>query len=62
MKEISNKRLRKPQFFDLNNYIDFKNFCKMANSGNDIITISEALPDGDEIVEYLVELNEVDAG
>ena len=62
MQEISNKRLRKPQFFDLNNYIDFKNFLKMANSGNDVITISEALPDGDEIVEYLVEINELDAG
>lgn len=62
MKEISNKRLRKPQFFDLNNYIDFRNLLKMVNSGNDIITISEALPDGDEIVEYLVELNEVDVG
>ena len=58
MKEISNKRLRKPQFFDLDNYIDFKNFCKMAGGANEAITISEALPDEDEIVEYLVELDE----
>ena len=60
MKEISNKRLRKPQFFDINNYIDFKNFGRMISGCDDIITISEALPDGDEITEYLVELMEFD--
>ena len=39
-------------------YHNFKNFCKMAGGANEAITISEALPDEDEIVEYLVELDE----
>ena len=61
MTQISNKRLRKPQFFDLNNYIDFKNFLRMVNGCDDIITISEALPDKTGIEEYLIEIREFDS-
>ncbi len=53
---ITNKKLRKPQFYDFDNYIDYKNFIRMLNIGDEIITIQEVLPGGKEIVEYLVEL------
>lgn len=53
--EITNKRIRKPQFYDLDNYIDYKNFMRVINNHDKVITIQETLPDGNDIVEYLIE-------
>ena len=55
MTEIANKKLRKPQFYDLDNYIDYKNLMSMIKSHDSVITIQETLPDGNDITEYLVE-------
>ena len=57
---ITNNKLRKPQYYDLNNYLDYiilqslmKNYCKLP------LTIQENLPDTNNPVECLVELNEI---
>lgn len=59
MKEITNKKLRKPQFYDLDNYIDFKNLLRMINNCDSEITIQEVFPDGEEITEYLAEFIDI---
>ena len=57
--DIRNKRLRKPQYYDFDNYIDFKNFISLINNHNGIVSIQEVYPNNNEIIEYLVEFSEI---
>lgn len=59
-KVISNNKLRKPQFYDLNNYLDYHNLCSLIkNYSYTTLTIQENLPNYFNPKEYLLELNEV---
>ena len=60
MKEISNRKLRKPQFYDLDKYTDFRNILSIIKNHSAQLTIQEALPDCTDITEYLIEFVEID--
>ena len=59
-KIITNNKLRKPQYFDMNNYLDYGILTSFVNTYRDLpMTIQEVLPVGDEPVEHLIEINEI---
>lgn len=59
-KVISNNKLRKPQYYNLNNYLDYHNLRSLMKNYNDtILTIQEYLPNSLNPTEYLLELNEI---
>ena len=58
MNEIANRKLRKPQFYDLDNYLDFRNIMNMNGDLSAVLTIQETLPDNQDIIEYLAEFYE----
>lgn len=58
-KVISNNKLRKPQFYDLDNYLDYHNLRSLIKNNKDtILTVQEYLPESESTTEYLLELNE----
>lgn len=57
---ITNNKLRKPQYFDLNNYLDYGIFVSFINTYKELtITIQEVLPDNATPVEHLIEINQI---
>ena len=57
-----NNKYRKPQYYCLNNYLDYLNFCSIIKnmSSSNILTIQESLPEYGQIVEeFLVNFSEV---
>ncbi len=57
---ITNNKLRKPQYFDLNNYLDYGIFVSFINTNKELtVTMQEVLPDSKTTVEHLIEINEI---
>lgn len=57
---ITNNKLRKPQYFDLNNYLDYGIFVSFLNTYQELpLTIQEILPDSKVPIEHLIEINEI---
>lgn len=59
IKEVANKKFRKPQFYDLDKYTDFKNIFNIIKNHPVQLTIQETLPDDTNITEYLIEFVEI---
>ncbi|EAE2355662.1 hypothetical protein Y261_15100 [Listeria monocytogenes] len=52
-------KYRKPQFYDLNDYVDYKNFVSIYSKDIEEMTIQKVLPSNEKVVEYLMEFTEI---